>query len=115
MPLPLAVERRRNLLKRELRRDLFYLFSSWSGIYGTPFDKSSPGVGGGLAPNAAISAAANVAVSFSAAAASTSGSGGTGEAEPPTATSEFEFSALQVSEGLFFTLHFKINFQHVVY
>ena len=97
MSIP-SVERRRSLLKRDLRRHLFYLFSSWSGRYGAPFDKLS--VGGALAANVAASTAATSAVSSSTAAgaaASTLGSGGTGEAEKPTAISDFEFSALQVS------------------
>ncbi len=33
------LERRRNLLRKDLRRNLFYLFASWSGKFGLPFDQ----------------------------------------------------------------------------
>ena len=32
-----SLEQRRNLLKKDLRRNLFYLFASWAGKYGQPF------------------------------------------------------------------------------
>ena len=35
-----SVERRRNLLKKDLRRNLFYLFAGWSGRFGQPFSHS---------------------------------------------------------------------------
>ena len=35
------LEQRRNLLKKDLRRNLFYLFASWAGKYGQAFVKSS--------------------------------------------------------------------------
>ncbi|XP_059089513.1 protein furry-like isoform X3 [Tigriopus californicus] len=34
------LERRRNLLKKSLRKDLFYLFAGWSGKFGYPFESS---------------------------------------------------------------------------
>ena len=36
-----SLEQRRNLLKKDLRRNLFYLFASWAGKYGQPFVKQS--------------------------------------------------------------------------
>ena len=36
-----SLEQRRNLLKKDLRKNLFYLFASWAGKYGQPFVKSS--------------------------------------------------------------------------
>ena len=35
------LEQRRNLLKKDLRRSLFYLFASWAGKFGYPFEKAS--------------------------------------------------------------------------
>ena len=35
------LEQRRNLLKKDLRRNLFYLFTSWAGKFGNPFEKSA--------------------------------------------------------------------------
>jgi len=36
----ISVDRRRNLLKKDLRRNLFYLFAGWSGRFGLPFAHS---------------------------------------------------------------------------
>nr|XP_040568440.1 LOW QUALITY PROTEIN: protein furry-like [Lepeophtheirus salmonis] len=33
-----SLERRKNLIKRDLRKSLFHLFASWSGVLGQPFD-----------------------------------------------------------------------------
>lgn len=95
----LIVERRRNLLKKSLRKDLFYLFAGWSGKFGYPFESSQSsqhhhqqhphhnqhhhqsGSSGGKSftgednnPNSSSS--------------------------PIVSTTEFEFSALQVREAL---------------
>ena len=36
-----SLEQRRNLLKKDLRRNLFYLFASWAGKYGHPFSSKN--------------------------------------------------------------------------
>ncbi len=77
------MERRRNLLKKELRRNLFYLFSGWSGKFGLPFEGGG-GKGGAVSEDAAAA-----------------GGGGGGSAAAPASSAwppitEFEFSALRV-------------------
>ena len=74
----IAVDRRRNLLKKELRRNLFYLFAGWSGRFSLPFE--------GKASLADDPAAASAIVASAAAATSP--------------TTEFEFSALKVNSLL---------------
>ncbi len=78
------MERRRNLLKKELRRNLFYLFSGWSGKFGLPFEGGGGGKGGAVSEDAAAA-----------------GGGGGGSAAAPASSAwppitEFEFSALRV-------------------
>ena len=46
MFLSLTVERRKNLLRKELRRDLFYLFAGWAGKHGQAFDPNHASGGG---------------------------------------------------------------------
>jgi hypothetical protein len=36
----LLVEARKDLLRKDLRRKLFYLFASWSGRFGMPFESA---------------------------------------------------------------------------
>ena len=36
-----SVEKRGNLLKKDLRHKLFFLFAAWSGRFGLPFDSST--------------------------------------------------------------------------
>ena len=101
------VDRRRNLLKKDLRRNLFYLFGSWSGRFGAPFDggkyasalsrgggaTSAAAAGGATGPGGACEDAGVVAGM------STSGSAAVAAANP---TTEFEFSALRVSQSTFY-------------
>ncbi len=100
------MERRRNLLKKDLRRNLFYLFAGWSGKFGAALDGASAssssftsasaadrGKSAGEDSNAAASAA-----SAAAAAAAIANSG------PPI--TEFEFSALRVSFLFLFIVKF---------
>ena len=41
------MERRKNLLRKELRRDLFYLFAGWAGKHGQAFDPNNSAAQGG--------------------------------------------------------------------
>ncbi|KAG7167919.1 furry-like 1, partial [Homarus americanus] len=41
----LIVEQRQTLIPRSLRKGLFYLFASWSGVFGAPFGFKSPDSG----------------------------------------------------------------------
>ncbi|XP_042872601.1 protein furry-like isoform X6 [Penaeus japonicus] len=43
-----SLEQRQTLIPRALRKDLFYLFASWSGVFGAPFGFKSPDSGNRL-------------------------------------------------------------------